>query len=150
MSSLNKVSLLGSLGADPEIKSFQNGGRVCNLRLATSERWKDKSTGEQKETTEWHSVSIFSDGLVGVAERYLTKGSKVYIEGQLKTRKWQDASGNDKYSTEIVLNGPKAAMILLGSKGEAKPDGGSSDPSNMHGGSHTTWDNDLDDDLPPF
>jgi single-strand DNA-binding protein len=145
MSSLNKVSLLGSLGADPEIKSFQNGGRVCNLRLATSERWKDKSTGEQKETTEWHSVSIFSDGLVGVAERYLTKGSKVYIEGQLKTRKWQDASGNDKYSTEIVLNGPKAALILLGSKGEAKPLDASVDPSR---GEHNTWDNDLDDDVP--
>jgi single-strand DNA-binding protein len=145
MSSLNKVSLLGSLGADPEIKSFQNGGRVCNLRLATSERWKDKSTGEQKETTEWHSVSIFSDGLVGVAERYLTKGSKVYIEGQLKTRKWQDASGNDKYSTEIVLNGPKAALILLGSKGEAKPLDASVDPSK---GEHNTWDNDLDDDVP--
>jgi single-strand DNA-binding protein len=145
MSSLNKVSLLGSLGADPEIKSFQNGGRVCNLRLATSERWKDKSTGEQKEATEWHSVSIFSDGLVGVAERYLTKGSKVYIEGQLKTRKWQDASGNDKYSTEIVLNGPKAALILLGSKGEAKPLDASVDPSR---GEHNTWDNDLDDDVP--
>jgi single-strand DNA-binding protein len=145
MSSLNKVSLLGSLGADPEIKSFQNGGRVCNLRLATSERWKDKTTGEQKETTEWHSVSIFSDGLVGVAERFLTKGSKVYIEGQLKTRKWQDASGNDKYSTEIVLNGPKAALILLGSKGEAKPLDASVDPSK---GEHNTWDNDLDDDVP--
>lgn len=148
MSSLNKVSLLGSLGADPEIKSFQNGGRVCNLRLATSERWKDKSTGEQKEATEWHSVSIFSDGLVGVAERFLTKGSKVYIEGQLKTRKWQDTNGNDKYSTEIVLNGPKAALILLGSKGEAKSDGGSQ--AQAYGGSHTTWDNDqdLDDEVP--
>lgn len=147
MSSLNKVSLLGSLGADPEIKSFQNGGRVCNLRLATSERWKDKSTGEQKETTEWHSVSIFSDGLVGVAERYLTKGSKIYIEGQLKTRKWQDASGNDRYSTEIVLNGPKAALIMLGGKGEPKPLDVSVDPSK---GEHTSLDNDQDlsDDCP--
>lgn len=145
MSSLNKVSLLGSLGADPEIKSFQNGGRVCNLRIATSERWKDKSTGEQKEATEWHSVSIFSDGLVGVAERFLTKGSKVYVEGQLKTRKWQDANGNDKYSTEIVLNGPKASLILLGSKSEAKPLDASVDPSK---GEHMNWDNDLDDDVP--
>jgi single-strand DNA-binding protein len=145
MSSLNKVSLLGSLGADPEIKSFQNGGRVCNLRLATSERWKDKTTGEQKEITEWHSVSIFSDGLVGVAERYLSKGSKVYIEGQLKTRKWQDANGNDRYSTEIVLNGPKAALILLGSKGEAKPLDASVDPSK---GEHNNWDNDQEDDVP--
>lgn len=145
MSSLNKVSLLGSLGADPEVKSFQNGGRVCNLRIATSERWKDKSTGEQKETTEWHSVSIFSDGLVGVAERFLTKGSKVYIEGQLKTRKWQDANGNDKYSTEIVLNGPKASLILLGGKGEPRQLDASVDPSK---GEHMNWDNDLDDDVP--
>jgi single-strand DNA-binding protein len=112
------------------------------LRLATSERWKDKTTGEQKETTEWHSVSIFSDGLVGVAERFLTKGSKVYIEGQLKTRKWQDASGNDKYSTEIVLNGPKAALILLGSKGEGKP--ASVAVTHTDG---TSWD-DLDDSVP--
>jgi single-strand DNA-binding protein len=145
MSSLNKVSLLGSLGADPEVKSFQNGGRVCNLRIATSERWKDKSTGEQKETTEWHSVSIFSDGLVGVAERFLTKGSKVYVEGQLKTRKWQDANGNDKYSTEIVLNGPKASLILLGGKGEPRQLDASVDPSK---GEHMNWDNNLDDDVP--
>lgn len=148
MSSLNKVQIIGSLGADPEIKSFQNGGRVCNLRIATSDKWKDKTTGEQKEQTEWHSVSILSDGLVGIAERFLRKGSKVYIEGQLRTRKWQDQSGNDRYSTEIMLNGPKASLILLGSKVEAKPDGGSSDTSNMHGGSHTTWDDDLDDDVP--
>jgi single-strand DNA-binding protein len=148
MSSLNKVQIIGALGADPEIKSFQNGGRVCNLRIATSDKWKDKVTGEQKEQTEWHSVSILSDGLVGIAERFLRKGSKVYIEGQLRTRKWQDQSGNDRYSTEIMLNGPRASMVLLGSKGEAKPDGGSSDTSNMHGGSHTTWDNDLDDDVP--
>jgi single-strand DNA-binding protein len=145
MSSLNKVSLLGSLGADPEVKSFQNGGRVCNLRIATSERWKDKSTGEQKEATEWHSVSIFSDGLVGVAERFLTKGSKVYVEGQLKTRKWQDTNGNDRYTTEIVLNGPKASLILLGSKGEPRQLDASVDPSK---GDHMNLDNDLDDDCP--
>ncbi len=145
MSSLNKVSLLGSLGADPEVKSFQNGGRVCNFRIATSERWKDKSTGEQKEATEWHSVSIFSDGLVGVAERFLTKGSKVYVEGQLKTRKWQDTNGNDRYTTEIVLNGPKASLILLGSKGEPRQLDASVDPSK---GDHMNLDNDLDDDCP--
>ncbi len=145
MSSLNKVSLLGSLGADPEVKSFQNGGRVCNFRIATSERWKDKITGEQKEATEWHSVSIFSDGLVGVAERFLTKGSKVYVEGQLKTRKWQDTNGNDKYSTEIVLNGPKASLILLGGKGEPRQLDASVDPSK---GEHMNWDNDLDDSIP--
>lgn len=145
MSSLNKVSLLGSLGADPEIKSFQNGGRVCNLRIATSERWKDKSTGEQKEATEWHSVSIFSDGLVGVAERFLTKGSKVYVEGQLKTRKWQDTNRNDRYTTEIVLNGPKASLILLGSKGEPRQLDASVDSSK---GDHMNWDNNLDDSIP--
>lgn len=115
MASLNKVQLIGALGADPEVRSFQNGGKVCNLRLATSEKWKDKATGETKEQTEWHSVSIFSEGLAGIAERYLRKGSKVYVEGQLKTRKWQDQSGNDRYSTEIVLNGPKAALVLLSS-----------------------------------
>ena len=99
--SINKVILIGNLGADPEVKSFQNGGRICNLRLATSESWKDKSTGERKERSEWHTVAITSDGLVGVAERYLRKGSKVYIEGQLRTRRWQDQAGNDRYSTEI-------------------------------------------------
>ena len=96
MASVNKVILIGNLGADPGVKSFQNGGRICNLRIATSENWKDKNTGEKKERTEWHSVTISGDGLVGVAERYLRKGSKVYIEGQLRTRKWQDASGADR------------------------------------------------------
>jgi single-strand DNA-binding protein len=149
MSSLNKVQLIGSLGADPDVRSFQNGGRVCNLRIATSESWKDKTTGEKKERTEWHSVAITSDGLVRVAETYLRKGSKVFVEGQLRTRKWQDQSGNDRYSTEIVLQGYDAKLIMLSSKQQGV-DGGSSDPSNMHGGSHTTWDNDqdLDDDVP--
>ena len=103
--SVNKVILIGNLGQDPEIKSFQNGGRIANLRIATSENWKDKSTGERKERTEWHSVVLQSDGLVGVAERFLRKGSKVYIEGQLRTRKWQDASGNDRYTTEVSVGG---------------------------------------------
>lgn len=143
MSSLNKVQLIGSLGADPEIKSFQNGGRVCNLRMATSEKWKDKQTGEQKEQTEWHTVSILNDGLVGIAERFLRKGSKVYVEGQLRTRKWQDQSGNDRYSTEIVLNGPRASMVLLSGKQEA------SQPASDNN-QHTSWDDDqdLDDDVP--
>ncbi|MDE2405988.1 MAG: single-stranded DNA-binding protein, partial [Sphingomonadales bacterium] len=101
--SVNKVILIGNLGADPEVKSFQNGGKIANLRIATSESWKDRNTGEKKERTEWHSVVLNSEGLVGVAERYLRKGSKVYIEGQLRTRKWQDQSGNDRYSTEVVL-----------------------------------------------
>jgi single-strand DNA-binding protein len=116
MASLNKVQLIGALGADPEVRSFQNGGKVCNLRIATSESWKDKSTGERKERTEWHSVAITTDGLVNVAESYLRKGSKVFVEGQLRTRKWQDQSGNDRYSTEIVLQGYDAKLILLGGK----------------------------------
>jgi len=111
--SVNKCILVGNLGADPEVKSFQNGGRVCNLRIATSESWKDKNTGERKERTEWHSIAIMSDGLVGVAERFLRKGSKVYLEGKLQTRKWQDQSGNDRYTTEIVLNGPGAVLTIL-------------------------------------
>ena len=113
MASVNKVILIGNLGADPEVKSFQNGGRIANLRIATSEAWKDRQTGERKERTEWHSVSIQSEGLVGVAERYLRKGSKIYIEGQLRTRKWQDQSGQDHYSTEIVLSGPRAQLVML-------------------------------------
>ena len=111
--SVNKVILVGNLGADPEVKSFQNGGKVCNLRIATSESWKDRASGEKKERTEWHTVAIFSEGLAGVAERFLRKGSKVYLEGQLRTRKWQDQSGNDRYSTEVVLQGPGAVMTML-------------------------------------
>lgn len=111
--SVNKVILVGNLGADPESRSFQNGGKVVNLRLATSETWKDKGSGEKKERTEWHSVAIFSEGLANVAERYLRKGSKVYLEGQLQTRKWQDQSGNDKYSTEVVLQGFDAKLVML-------------------------------------
>lgn len=111
--SVNKVILVGNLGADPEVRSFQNGGKVCNLRIATSESWKDRNTGERQERTEWHTVAIFSEGLAGVAERFLKKGSKVYIEGQLRTRKWQDQQGNDRYSTEVVLQGPGAVMTML-------------------------------------
>ena len=111
--SLNKVMLIGNLGRDPEVRTFQNGGKVCNLNVATSETWKDKTTGERKERTEWHTVAIFNDGLVRVAEQYLRKGSKVYIEGQLQTRKWQDQSGNDRYSTEIVLQGYGGSLVML-------------------------------------
>ena len=114
MASVNKATILGNLGADPEVRAFDNGGKVCNLRIATSETWKDKNTGEKKEKTEWHTVAIFSEGLVGVAERYLKKGSKVYIEGKLVTRKWQDQSGNDRYSTEIVLQGFDSKLVMLG------------------------------------
>ena len=123
--SVNKVILVGNLGADPEVKSFQNGGKVCNLRIATSESWKDRMTGERKERTEWHSVAIFSEGLVGVAERFLRKGSKVYIEGQLRTRKWQDQSGNDRYTTEVVLQGLGSVLTMLdGAPGSGGGQGG--------------------------
>ena len=111
--SVNKVILVGNLGRDPESRSFQNGGKVVNLRIATSESWKDRNTGERKEKTEWHSVAIFNEGLANVAERYLRKGSKVYIEGQLQTRKWQDQQGQDKYSTEIVLQGFNSVLTML-------------------------------------
>jgi single-strand DNA-binding protein len=113
MASVNKVILVGNLGRDPEVRSFQNGGKVAELRIATSESWKDKSTGEKKERTEWHTVKLFTEGLVNVAERYLRKGSKVYIEGQLQTRKWQDQAGADRYSTEIVLQGFNATLVML-------------------------------------
>jgi single-strand DNA-binding protein len=109
--------LIGNLGADPEVRSFQNGGKVCNLRIATTESWKDRNTGEKQERTEWHTVAIFNEGLAGVAERFLKKGSKVYIEGQLQTRKWQDQNGNDRYSTEVVLRGPNSVMTMLDGAG---------------------------------
>ncbi|MFO6428608.1 single-stranded DNA-binding protein [Erythrobacter sp. W302b] len=111
--SLNKVMLIGNLGADPEIRTFNNGGKVANLRIATSEQWKDRQTGERKEKTEWHTVAIFSEGLVGVVERYLKKGSKVFVEGKLQTRKWQDQNGQDRYSTEIVIQGLGGTLTML-------------------------------------
>jgi single-strand DNA-binding protein len=123
--SVNKVILIGNLGQDPEVKSFQNGGRIANLRIATSENWKDKNTGERKERTEWHTVVLQSDGLVGVAERFLKKGSKIYIEGQLRTRKWQDASGNDRYSTEVSVGVGGVLTMLDGAPGGAGQRSGS-------------------------
>lgn len=168
--SVNKVIIVGNLGADPEVKSFQNGGRICNLRIATSEDWKDRTTGEKKERTEWHSVVLQSDGLVGVAERFLKKGSKVYIEGQLRTRKWQDQSGNDRYTTEISVAGFDGKLVMLdsarggsggsgndgwsgGSSGGGQGSGSSGQGSgNWSGGSSGfgggDFDNDLDDDVP--
>jgi single-strand DNA-binding protein len=122
--SVNKVILVGNLGRDPESRSFQNGGKVVNLRIATSESWKDRNTGERKEKTEWHSVAIFNEGLANVAERFLRKGSKVYIEGQLQTRKWQDQQGNDKYSTEIVLQGFNSVLTMLDGPGGGQGGGG--------------------------
>ena len=117
--SVNKVILIGNLGRDPEVRTFQNGGKVCNLRIATSETWKDRNTGERRERTEWHSVAIFNEGLVRVAEQYLRKGSKVYIEGQLQTRKWQDQSGQDRYSTEVVLQGFGSTLTMLDGRNDS-------------------------------
>ena len=160
--SVNKVILIGNLGQDPEVKSFQNGGRIANLRIATSENWKDKNTGERKERTEWHTVVLQSDGLVGVAERYLRKGSKVYIEGSLRTRKWQDQSGNDRYTTEVSVGGIGGVLTMLdgapggggGQRGGGGNDwgGGSSGGGgggNQGGGAPSGgYSDDLDDDIP--
>jgi single-strand DNA-binding protein len=130
--SVNKVILIGNLGADPEIKSFQNGGKIANLRIATSEQWKDRATGERKERTEWHSVTINGDGLVGVVERFLKKGSKVYIEGSLRTRKWQDRDGNDRYTTEVVVAGMGGTLTML--DGPSGGGGGGSRSGGSQGG----------------
>ncbi|MEO1732754.1 MAG: single-stranded DNA-binding protein [Pseudomonadota bacterium] len=130
--SVNKVILIGNLGRDPEVRTFQNGGKVCNLRIATSETWKDRNTGERRERTEWHSVAIFSEPLARVAEQYLRKGSKVYIEGQLETRKWQDQSGQDRYSTEVVLRPYTSTLTMLDGRGDS--DGGGSYGGQAGGG----------------
>jgi single-strand DNA-binding protein len=122
--SVNKVILVGNLGRDPESRSFQNGGKVVELRIATSETWKDKSSGERKEKTEWHTVKIFNEGLANTAERFLRKGSKVYIEGALQTRKWQDNAGADRYSTEVVLQGFNGSMVMLDGPGGGQGGGG--------------------------
>ncbi len=117
--SVNKVILIGNLGADPEIRRTQDGRPIANLRIATSESWRDKNSGERKEKTEWHSVVIFNEGLCKVAEQYLKKGSTVYVEGQLQTRKWQDQTGADRYSTEVVLQGFNGNLTMLGGRGDS-------------------------------
>jgi single-strand DNA-binding protein len=122
--SVNKVILVGNLGQDPEVRSFQNGGKVVNLRIATSETWKDRNSGERQERTQWHSVAIFSEPLAKIAEQYLKKGSKVYVEGQLETRKWQDQSGQDRYSTEVVLRPYRGELTLLDGRGQGGGQGG--------------------------
>jgi single-strand DNA-binding protein len=156
--SVNKVILIGNLGRDPEVRTFQNGGKVCNLRVATSETWKDRNTGERREKTEWHSVAIFQEGLVRVAEQYLRKGSKVYLEGKLQTRKWQDQNGQDRYSTEVVLQGFDGTLVMLDGRGDGGSggagggggyggggqDGG--DPGPQPGGGGAS--RDLDDEIP--
>jgi single-strand DNA-binding protein len=145
--SVNKVIIVGNLGRDPESRSFQNGGKVVNLRIATSESWKDKQTGERKEATEWHSVAIFGDALANVAERYLRKGSKVYIEGAHKTRKWTDQAGVEKYTTEIVLQGFNSVLTMLDGP-PAGGAGGSSADSHQAGSQSYAGGADLDDDVP--
>lgn len=124
MAGVNKVILVGNLGRDPEVRSFANGGKVCNLRIATSESWRDRNTGERKERTEWHSVAIFNENLAKIAEQYLRKGSTVYIEGQLETRKWTDQQGVEKYTTEVVLRPFRGELTLLGGRGEGGGQGG--------------------------
>lgn len=146
--SVNKVILVGNLGQDPEVKSFQGGGRICNLRIATSERWKDKQTGEKKERTEWHMVVLSNDGTVGFAQQYLRKGAKVYIEGQLRTRKWQDNHGNDRYSTEVVVGGPHGVLKPLDrAPGDSGSGGGSTSQTAgaRDGAAADGW---LDDEVP--
>jgi single-strand DNA-binding protein len=122
--SVNKVIIIGNLGQDPEVRNFPSGGKVCNFSVATSENWKDKNTGERKERTEWHRVSITSEPLVRVAEQYLRKGSKVYLEGQLETRKWQDQSGQDKYTTEVVLRPYRSELTMLDGRNDGGQGGG--------------------------
>ena len=149
MSSLNKATIIGHLGADPEVKSFQNGGRIANLRVATSESWKDKATGERKERTEWHTVTISNDGLIGVVEKYLRKGSKVYLDGSLRTRKWQDRDGNDRYSTEITLAGIGGTLIMLDGKPSGEAGSSNRHPNqNGMGTDHDLSADDLNDEVP--
>ena len=130
--SVNKVILIGNLGQDPEVRSFQNGGKIANLRIATSETWKDRNTGERRERTEWHTVAIYSEPLVRVAEQFLKKGAKIYVEGQLETRKWQDQSGNDRYSTEVALRPFRSELHMLDGRGAGA--GGGRDEGGYGGG----------------
>jgi single-strand DNA-binding protein len=162
--SVNKVILIGNLGRDPEVRSFQNGGKVCNLRIATSENWRDRNTGERRERTEWHTVAIFNENLVRLAEQYLRKGSKVYIEGKLETRKWQDQSGQDRYSTEVVLRPYAGELTFLdgrdggsgggggGGYGDDRGGGGFSDDRSGGGyggsGGGPGGGSDMDDEIP--
>ena len=145
--SLNKVLLIGRLGADPEIKQMVNGKSVARLSLATSQSWKDKSTGEKKEKTEWHRIVVFNEGLVNVVQQYLKKGAQVYIEGQLSTRKWKDEqTGQDKYSTEILIQGYNSSLTMLG--GTSQNNIASQDIKQSIDDNKTTSQNDLDDDIP--
>ena len=145
--SLNKVLLIGRLGGDPEIKQMVNGKNVARLSLATSQNWKDKNTGEKKQKTEWHRVVIFNEGLVNVVQQYLKKGSQVYIEGQLSTRKWKDEqSGQDKYSTEVVIQGYNSSLTMLGGRGEIENN--NKNTSSLPKDETLSTSNDLDDEIP--
>ena len=155
-SSVNKVILIGNLGKDPEVRRTQDGRPIVNLSVATSDTWRDKATGERREKTEWHRVVIFNEGLCRVAEQYLKKGSKIYVEGQLQTRKWQDKDGNDKYSTEVVLQGFNSQLTMLDGRqggGEAREPAGASSgdfgrSSALGGGGGRSFDKELDDEIP--
>jgi single-strand DNA-binding protein len=149
--SVNKVILVGNLGKDPEVRSFQNGGRVASFSIATSERWKDKSSGEKKEKTEWHRVSVLNDHLVGVVEKYLKKGAKVYIEGQLETRKWTDKEGQEKYTTEVVLRPYRGELTMLdGANGNRSSSAAMSEdgPPSFGSSSGSSSAPELDDSIP--
>jgi len=151
--SVNKGILVGNLGRDPEIRTTQNGMKVANLRVATSERWKDRNSGEMQERTEWHSVAIFNEHLVGVAERFLHKGSKVYLEGQLQTRKWTDQQGQDRYTTEVVMNRFRGELQMLDSRGDSGGGGSYGGGSSGGGGNDGGFGgggsgDDLDDEIP--
>jgi len=146
MSSVNKVIIVGNVGKDPEIRSFPNGGRVANFTVATSESW--KKDGERQTKTEWHNISVTNDTLVGIVEKYVKKGSKLYIEGQLQTRKWTDNSGVEKYSTEVVLKPFKGELTLLDSRSSSdQSDNGTSDSQAQNGSAGSGFANDLDDDF---
>ncbi|UXS04439.1 single-stranded DNA-binding protein [Agrobacterium tumefaciens] len=159
--SVNKVILVGHLGADPEIRHTQAGAGIASLRLATSESWRDKDSGERKERTEWHSVVVFTEGLVKICEQYLKKGAKVYIEGKLQTRKWQHSDGGDRYTTEVVLNGFNATLTMLDSQGSGNRPPPASDPdqygrqssrqsgsSGSNASDRRDFSHDMDDDIP--
>ena len=147
--SVNKVILIGNLGRDPEIRSFQNGGRVASFSIATSENWKDKTSGEKKERTEWHRISVLNDKLVEIVERYVKKGSKLYIEGQLETRKWTDKDGQEKYTTEVVLRPYRGEITMLDSKGGGGSISSSASEEAAFSGSSSGGSSaDLDDSIP--
>jgi single-strand DNA-binding protein len=148
MASVNKVILVGNLGADPEIRSTQDGRSIANLRLATSETWRDKNTGERQERTEWHRVVIFSDGLAKVAEQYLKKGAKVYVEGQLQTRKWQDQQGVERWSTEVVLQGFNCQLAMLDKANGGDSRSGTPAPAHQAATAGITPVDDMNDEVP--